>query len=71
MTKREEKNYSDPTLYLHGLLKQERYMSPISPFGDSVVSELMPIMENSEQSENITYFSDSHLKLSYDELMSI
>ena len=46
-------------------------MSPVSPFGESNVSELLPIMENSEQSENITYFSDSHLKLSYDELLSM
>ena len=41
-------------------------MSPL-PFSQN----LEAIIENSEQSENITYVSDSHLKYSYDELISL
>lgn len=35
-----------------------------------IFAELDPIIENDEQSENITYFSDSHCEYTYDELMS-
>lgn len=36
----------------------------------AIFAELDPIIENDEQSENITYFSDSHCENTYDELMS-
>ena len=54
----------DRSLDMNYLLEQQKVSLPIN-------GQLDPIMENSEQSENITYYSDSHQQISFDELVSI
>lgn len=60
----QEMEQIDRSLDMNYLLEQQKISLPIN-------GQLDPIMENSEQSENITYFSDSHQQISFDELVSI